>query len=844
MSPATSDGIRSLYDYYSMVCERYKTSMLFDNVLTHGQVLDMVKSRAAWLQSQGFVKDDVIALVSPDSREWCITYMAVTSIGSIILPLDINYPDGTYDQMLDTAGTKAVFVSDGLKTKIHSHMILDISMDQNMGDPNHFTRVHVTAGDTASLVYTSGTTGNPKIVMLTHGNIIKTSIACADFVGISPKDCTLCLLPLFHAYALIGSFLGPFANGSAFCIQPSLKGADILKSLKEFPISFFPATPQLWELMFDAISSRVKNGSAARYRFFMFLARNGYILRFAGLGFLVNRIFKPVRDAFSIDNHLCFVSGGAALKKQYARYYRSMGFRLIEGYGLSETTGPICVDNRRHIRIGSVGRPLPGNEAVIRDINEDGIGELWVRGDAVSPGYYMNPAATKEVFSADGFFNTGDLGRIDRKGFIYLTGRSKNVIVLDSGKNVYPEEMEAYYRQSQLIREIAVLGRKNDGRMTVFAVIVPGEKKSESFSIIREELNRLNASLPDYKKVNSFALSWDSLPVNTIRKTLYREVENLLNEGAYQTEENGSAQLRTELTANDTRQEMIINLLKKKFNHTILYARQTLSDFNIDSLGFLDLIVYLEEELSISIETEEMRALSTLDEIVAFIEGCKENTGLSMEERIFRNEITTKPYRFFTPMLHLALDIVMLVNRMLWDVRLANNREFTFENSILVANHESYLDMMWIGLCVPRKLRSEIYVIGKKKLKFLKYILPFIPVVFLEQENPYPSLKAGADLLRQGKSLVIFPEGTRCTDGELGEFKTGAAYLAKNLNKKVLPMTINGAYEIYPRHRLLPRFFTSRKGSIKLGEPIDPALYNSPEELNMAIKDAIASNLE
>ena len=843
MTGECTSETHSLYDFYNSRCTSFKNNILFDNALTYGETLTLVRSRAAWLQDKGFGKNDVIALLSANSREWCITYMAVTSIGAIVFPLDINYQEGSYDPILDAAGAAAVFVSGEFRGRIKNHRLLDLSPLECIADPDSFIPPQVKGDDIASLVFTSGTTGSPRMVMLTQANIFKTAVACADFVGTRPTDCILCLLPLFHVYALTASFMGPMAHGSAIHIQPSLKGPDIIKSLRDFPISFFPATPQLWEMIFDAISGKVKSESKTKHRIFIFFARNGHIIRAMGLGFIVNMLFKPVRDTLGIDHHLCFVSGGAALKKQYAGYYKNMGFRLIEGYGLSETTGPVCVDNWRNIRIGSIGRPLSGNEAIVRNVNSDGIGEVWVRGCAVSPGYYKNPGATGESFDSEGFFNTGDLGRIDKKGYVYLTGRSKNVIVLDSGKNVYPEELEIFYRQSELIQEIAVIGRKINGRLEVFAVIVPRDKKPESFNVIREELKRLNAELPDYKKVNHFALSWDPLPVNTIRKVLYREVIVLLEQGAYQTHENDTVKLRTELAASGTRQEIIISILKKKLNSKILFARQTLSDFHIDSLGLIDLIVHLEESLSITIDIDRLRSLSTLDEIVLFLETCEKNTGPSLDDRILRSKITTRPYIMFTPMNHLLMDFLYLVSR-IWNLRLINPGNLIVNNTILAANHESFLDMMWVAVSIPRRLRKDVYVISKRKMKFAKYLLPFIPVIFIEEENPFPSLKAGADLLRQGKTMVIFPEGTRCADGKPGEFKNGAAYLAKNLGIKIIPLSINGAYEIYPRQKLIPDFFRGKKGSITVGEILDPADYDTVDELNSAIREAIISGLE
>jgi len=245
----------------------------------------------------------------------------------------------------------------------------------------------------------------------------------------------------------------------------------------------------------DGIINRVKSESRMKFRLFMFFLKSGVHFRRIGLDILPDKIFSPVRAAFGPKMRI-MVSGGAPLKPIYAKYYRSMGLPLIQGYGLSETTGPIAIGNYRKIKIGSIGTVLPGNEVKLHNPDREGIGELCFRGIGVTPGYYRNKNMNTGVFDNDGFFHTGDLGKIDRGGNIFITGRSKNVIVLPSGKNVYPEELEAFYRESHHIREIAVFGIKEEGAEKVFAVIVPDLKNDTSYGIVRDEVNRLNRGLP------------------------------------------------------------------------------------------------------------------------------------------------------------------------------------------------------------------------------------------------------------------------------------------------------------------------------------------------------------
>jgi long-chain acyl-CoA synthetase len=835
--------IENLYSFYRSRCERYADCMLFDNHITYSQAFDMAMARAHFLQKKGIREGDVVALLAPGSAEWCLAYMAITIIGAVVLPLDVNLPAVDYASMLKKVKAKAAFATKDLRKKLPKLPVFELGPGRSTGDAGRAKPALVRESHVASLVFTSGTTGNPKIVTLTHRNIFRTAISTSEYLRLGPGDMNLCILPLFHVYALDANFIGPFAAGGALVFQPSLKGPDIMKSLADNPITIFPAAPQLWELFMDAIINRVKSQSAAKYRVFMFFMKTAPLFRAIGLSFLPRTVFKPVRDIFG-PSHRFFISGGAPLKRKYARYYRNAGLTLIEGYGLTETTGPITLPDPLRNTIGSVGKPTPGNEVLIKNVNRDGVGEVWLRGDSVMAGYYKNERANAEVFNSAGFFNTGDLGRLDRRGNIILTGRSRNVIVLDSGKNVYPEELESYYRASPLIAEIAVFGRRIEGRERAYAVIVPSFRGGNAYDRIRSEMQKMNLMLPAYRAVRQFAVSLDPLPVNTTRKILYREIIDNLERGLYQTGPDDSVVLRQELAGASQREELIVAAMRRALNRKTLFTNQTLADLGIDSLGAIELIVRMEDELGVTIDAGRVMKLETLGELVLYIASIPEGREHTLEDRIFRGEITTRAHRFFNPLPHLILGLLRTISSLCWQLNTAHPERLSVDNSIIIANHESYLDIIWMASQLPAKYRENIYITGKKKFSFLRYVFPVLPVIFIEQENSLPALKASADILRQGKSLVIFPEGTRSRTGRLGEFKTGAAYLAKNLGVKIIPVSINGSWEVFPPGSFLPDFFGGKKGSIVIGDPVDPAKYSSVEQMTCAMRAAVAANLD
>ncbi|PKL16594.1 MAG: hypothetical protein CVV49_15525, partial [Spirochaetae bacterium HGW-Spirochaetae-5] len=790
--------ISNLYEFYKITCDKYSDKILFDNKITYAEALKLAEQRASFIQSEGYKKGDVIAILAVSNAEWVITYVAINCMGGIVLPLDVNLPKVSLTAMLKRVKAKGVFISSEYKGVIRGIKNYSVSIDKSLEKKKKFKIPKLSENDTATYIFTSGTTGTPKIVTLTHKNIYSTAESAAERSHMSVNDIFLCILPLYHVYALIACFAGPFAHGASFVYLTSLKGPDIMKSLAENPITVFPAAPLLWEMFMDAILNKVKNESDFKYKLFIFFLNNGVFMRKIGLSFLVDKIFDPVHAIFG-RNHRFFVSGGAPLKDKYRKYYKSMGFKVLEGYGLTETTGPVTLPDPDNNFIGSVGPTVPGNEAKIKNINDEGIGEVWLRGVSVMPGYFGNEEANREVFDTEGFFNTGDLGRMDKHGNIYLTGRVKNVIVLSSGKNVYPEELESFYKQSEAIEEIAVFSRSINGTEKVYAVIVPAKKNEKSYGIIKNELNRLNKDLPSYKTVNDFAISFDKLPVNSARKIVYRDIIKLLERGVFMESDTDNTVLQTVLTGTNPAETEIIDLLKQKLKTGKIYARQSLADYGIDSLGLVDLIVHLEEKLNISIDSERIKRIQTMDEMLVYISSLEKSGGENIADRLFRSEITEKKLFIFNPVLYFWIGLIKLVFRFVWKVEIINKEKLIIDNNIIMANHTSFFDIPMLVHAFSINDIKNTYAIGKVEVSKVKYIFPGMPVIWANYEkNTNEVFKKSSDLLRQNKSVMIFPEGTRTHDGNMNEFKHGAAYLAKNSNRSIIPVTINGAYDIWP----------------------------------------------
>ncbi|MFW6365724.1 MAG: AMP-binding protein [Spirochaetota bacterium] len=836
--------MNNLHEFYDKTTLEHKDAILFDNEITYRQAYDLAVKRAAYIRKMGHKQGDVIGICAINSREWCMTYMAITMSGCIALPLDNNLPADQFLPMLKTVNAKTVFCSDDTIEKFPRKVAHRISFDDNLDEARYFVPAAVDKDYPASYCFTSGTTGNAKIVTLTHGNIFLTAVHDSTYLGLSVRDNFLCILPLFHVYAFVANFTGPFAKGASLVFLQSLKGPDIIAALRDNKFTIFPAAPQLWEMFMDSILNKTKSASAVKYAVLSFFLSTTPFFNAVGLGFLPRAVFKPVRTIFG-ETMKYFISGGAPLKKKYFKYYQRMGLPIIEGYGLTETTGPICISNVEKNKIGSVGPAMPGNEIKIKNINSDGIGEVWLRGHSVMKEYYNNPELTADVFDDDGFFDTGDLGRVDSDGYLFITGRLKNVIVLDSGKNVYPEELESYYKLSPYIAEISVFGRTVNGRETVYAVIVPEEKAPKSYGIVRDEIRRLNKGLPSYKTIGGFALSFDPLPVNSARKVVVHEVIRHLEKGDYMTAADDTVEYQTRLEAENGKQERVIAILKKHLGTDQLYAHESLTDHGVDSLGMVELIVSLEEELSISIDVNKTKKLNTVQELVRYVASLEKGERGSLDTIILGGKIRTKTFTFYNPLIEICAAILRFVTYKRWHMTVHDREQILVDNTILVSNHQSNLDFLLMFVILPYRIRKNLFVIGKKELSFLRFIFPGSNVLYIERGGDVvTAMKASADLLRRGKSLYIFPEGTRSNPGTLGEFKTGAAYLAKNLDKKVVPIAISGTGKILPKGMSFPPLTTSESITVTVGDPVDPGAFESVEHLNQHLYFTVNSLLE
>ncbi|NPB03113.1 MAG: long-chain fatty acid--CoA ligase [Thermotogae bacterium] len=514
---------------------------------TYAQAYTRVRKLAEYLQKEmGVRKGDFVALVGENRPEWGQGYLAILWAGGVVVPLDARLGPMERRYLLNFAGVKHVvasgrYVPELLEFKGELGLKGILSMDESSDLPTFsyvdtkyegIDRVEIQPEDLAEVLFTSGTTGSPKGVMLTHKNIMSDIEGVYQVVPIYEEDVFFSILPLHHVYECTVGFLSPIYTGATVSYSRSLRPDHMLADMKDTRPTVWLTVPLILEKILSRILREMDKAPASRKLLFGALRASR---RVPLVGRTLNkRLFKPLHEKLGLDRLKFMVSGGAALPLWVAKGLQELGFEVIQGYGLSETSPILTVTPPHDPRLPSVGVAIPGVEIKIVDPNEDGEGEIAARGPVVMKGYYKNEKATKEVFTEDGWFLTGDIGYLDSDGYLYITGRKKAVIVTRGGKNIYPEEIESKILESPFVEEILVFGAKNPttGDEEVQALVYPNldmvrqEAKRQGvqpdddfiYSLIDREIARLTKDLASYKRIKRFALRYEEFPKTTTRK--------------------------------------------------------------------------------------------------------------------------------------------------------------------------------------------------------------------------------------------------------------------------------------------------------------------------------------
>ncbi len=497
------------------------------------------------------LKDKKVAIIGKNRYEWFLTYLSVVNGIGTVVPLDKGLPENEIESLLERCKADCVVFEDSyidvmnsiknkenttvktficMNKKIDGFDYLDDLLEEGkdlLKEDKTYINIPIDATATKILVYTSGTTSLAKAVMLSHRNIVENINALNSVVKVWPGDVSLAFLPLHHTFGCTGQLFF-ISNGvtTAFC--DGLR--HIQENLKEYKVSVFVCVPLLLEAMYKKITTQIeKQGKTRTIK--IAKAVSNFLLKF-GID-IRRKIFKQVIDQLGGNIRLA-VSGAAGIDKEVAKGFADFGIQAIQGYGLTETAPVIAAENSKHVRYGSVGFAMPNVDVDIFEPNEQGIGEVIARGPNVMQGYYENEEATKEVI-IDGWFHTGDLGYVDKDGYLYITGRKKNVIVLKNGKNIYPEELELLISDLPYVLENMVFGFPKDDDLIVSVKIVynkealPNMSEEEIYNKVWEDIKQINSELTNYKHIKKLIVTDEPMIKTTTQKIKrFQEIEKII----------------------------------------------------------------------------------------------------------------------------------------------------------------------------------------------------------------------------------------------------------------------------------------------------------------------------
>lgn len=517
------------------------------NTLNYDEAAKKIRQLVLWMTANGIKKGDHVAVTGKNSPEWAVTYLAAQAASAVIIPIDYALHENEVKNLIRVSKPKMIFCDEekhdfyktsfpecgiySLNRKYRDTYVYDLKADKKV-EENPPADEH----DTAAILFTSGTTGNPKGVVLTHKNLVSDCFIAQTNLAIFETDIFYALLPIHHGYTMQAAFINPISVGAEIVFGKSMSVTRLMKELREGQITIMLGVPMLYNKLLSGIRKGIRAKGPIVAIAMKLLMNFSFLLRKLTGKNYGKVLFKSVLKAANIYTLRVAICGGGPLSASVFKAYNAAGIDFIQGYGLTETSPIIALNPLEHFKIESVGRDFsPYMEMKILDPDEDGVGEVIVKGPMVMKGYYNMPEETAKVFTEDGYFKTGDLGWMDEEHYLMLCGRIKNMIVTGGGKNVYPEEIEDAFQLFDEIEQITVQGYVSDENSKderIEALVYPSdelykrlgidrnkkEDEKAALKAIDEYIEKVNKNLQPYARITRVTLLEKPLEMTTTRK--------------------------------------------------------------------------------------------------------------------------------------------------------------------------------------------------------------------------------------------------------------------------------------------------------------------------------------
>lgn len=782
-------------------------------------------------------KGERVLIYADNSIGWIYAFYSVWEVGGTPVPVDASSTVSDVAYIIKDCSPVCIWTNAGKLDTVRKAleasggnaavMLIEDNMDTPVTDVK--AKLEYEPDDTAVILYTSGTTGSPKGVMLSFDNILVNLRAITEEeVIFTPERRTMILLPLHHVMPLIGTLIGPMYGQGGVAMCPTLSGPDIMETLQRGKVAVMVGVPRLWQTLYGGIKKKIDSKWISRKLFDICAKINNPALS--------RVIFKAVHEKMG-GNISYLVSGGAPLDRDIAMGLTTLGLNLLEGYGMTEAAPLIAFTRPGDLVPNCVGMPLKEMEIKFVD------GEICAKGPNVMKGYFNRPEETAAVIDSNGFLHTGDLGRMDEKGRVYITGRSKEIIVLSNGKNIQPAEIEYKLEQyDDHVKEAAVV---QDGDM-LNAIIVPQTPWADTLTdeqveetLKREVLEPYNLTVTNYKKLMSLTVYRGDLPRTRLEKLQrYKLKEIIASAGSVKEEA---------VAVNEPDMEEYRILKEYIQNEKGIAVKPTdhiETDLAFDSLDMVSMEGFIYQTFGTTVKSATMPSYPNILALAEFIAESKTRMEVDVEVEDWNQFLNSDSSTLELPRASFMLPLSRTVTRTL--LKAYNRLEVKgLENIpakgpfIIAPNHQSFID----GPAVTAGLSSEVlrntyfyateeHVQGSLRRSFARNS----NVILMERSNLRDSILKLAKILRQGSNLIIFPEGRRSDTAEMGAFKKTFAILATELNIPIVPVRITGAFEVLSRNSMIPK---PHKVTVEYLPAVMPDKSLSYDELSAKVKGMI-----
>jgi len=821
---------------------------------TYGALFAESEQYAAQLEISGIRQGDRVILVAENSPQWQMAFLGIMKLRATAVLIDASLGAEDLKGLIEKSDARCIYTSEKVKEKLGdsvSYRIPIMNLD-NGGRPfkdsykvlsPFISKTEDGDPNIALIIYSSGTTRSAAGIMHTHDAMIKTIRMTAKENGLTAHERILSILPNSHIYGVVTCLLGSMLLGASLHYVQSISTENILSAFKTFKPTVFPCVPKVFEVFEKQIVKKIESKDMTKRIYEYFYPICERVRQQTGIK-LGKVIFRSVHKGFGGRLRL-MTSAGAPLDEKAAAFYYALGFDLLITYGLTETNIPVIGNRGENITIDSCGKPYPRIEVILAHPDETGEGEIYIRSPYMMHGYFRDEEATKAAFDEEGWFKTGDLARVDEKGNVKITGRSKENIVLATGKKVTPTDIESQYTEIPGIDELIISGVPISGEYDEVHAFVVKEASHLDEKHILKLIQERGAKLSQYMKVAKVHFL-EEIPKTSLQKPKrYLLKKHALEVGEQKVSEDQeekriqsaeSTKIGEEKTSvarvEGILRALIIKMTGLDKNLVTLEAKLT-SELGIDSLSIIEIAVQIEEQYHLS--AQHLLAQDTsIKEIAQFIyhtmqlgyqEGKHQVGATDKAETINVASKTNMHYMIFKAHCLLA--------HLLYRVKTTNAHVLPKDRGyILCANHVSNIDYLWVAQSLDKAQFLKFCCMAKKELfknsfiaNLLRDLCGMIPVD--RGGMNHEVIKVCKKQLEKSWGLLIHPEGTRSHDGELGVFKKGAATIAKEAGVPIIPVYIKGGHEILPRGKKMPKLFNWKEKcryevEVIYGEPIDP----------------------